>query len=211
MADDATTALPIHPVTGLRALGVTRRGPVWPAIGGSGEGDGNTGDTPTGDGADGTQSAGAAKPEPQGTEQQKATDDEVDWKAKYEETLAHARKHEQRAKDNKTAADELAQIKAAQMTEAEKAEAALKAANETAAAESRKAALLQAVIDHGLTKDDVELLQDVPAEKVDGLAKKLAARTKAAGAGASGAEHNGTQHDLKPTSLRGALAAHYSR
>ncbi|CAM3536443.1 hypothetical protein TSOC111612_01390 [Tsukamurella ocularis] len=211
MADDATTALPIHPVTGLRALGVTRRGPVWPAIGGSGEGDGNTGDTPTGDGADSAQNAGAAKPEPQGAEQQKATDDKVDWKAKYEETLAHARKHEQRAKDNKTAADELAQIKAAQMSEQEKAEAATKAANERAEAAERRAAIRDAVIDHGLTKDDIELLEDVPADKIADRAKKLAARTKAAGAGASGAEHNGTQRDLKPTSLRGALAAHYSR
>lgn len=27
--------LPIHPVTGLQAIGVTRRGPIWPAIGAS--------------------------------------------------------------------------------------------------------------------------------------------------------------------------------
>lgn len=27
--------LPIHPITGLQALGVTRRGPIWPAIGAS--------------------------------------------------------------------------------------------------------------------------------------------------------------------------------
>ncbi|MGZ9829954.1 hypothetical protein ACXYTP_23860 [Tsukamurella ocularis] len=158
-----------------------------------------------------TANDGAAKPEPQGPDQQKATDTEVDWKAKYEETLAHARKHEQRAKDNKTAADELALIKAAQMSEQEKAEAATKAANERAEAAERRAAIRDAVIDHGLTKDDIELLEDVPADKIADRAKKLAARTKAAGAGASGAEHNGTQRDLKPTSLGGALAAHYSR
>ncbi|HWO65355.1 MAG TPA: hypothetical protein VNO31_35505 [Umezawaea sp.] len=40
---DAST-LPIHPTTGLRALAIGRRGPVWPVLGGSGEGDGNTGD-----------------------------------------------------------------------------------------------------------------------------------------------------------------------
>ena len=39
-----STTLPIHPVTGLRALGMTKRGPIWPVIGGNGEGDGNTGD-----------------------------------------------------------------------------------------------------------------------------------------------------------------------
>lgn len=36
-------ALPIHPVTGLRALGIGRRGPIWPQLGGDGTGDGNTG------------------------------------------------------------------------------------------------------------------------------------------------------------------------
>lgn len=29
--------LPIHPVTGLRALGITKRGPIWPVIGGAPE------------------------------------------------------------------------------------------------------------------------------------------------------------------------------
>lgn len=36
--------LPRHPVTGLRALGIGRRGPIWPQLGGDGTGDGNTGD-----------------------------------------------------------------------------------------------------------------------------------------------------------------------
>ncbi|RKT85607.1 hypothetical protein SAMN05421805_12790 [Saccharopolyspora antimicrobica] len=38
--------LPIHPTTGLRALGWTSRGPIWPVLGGNGEGDGDTGDQP---------------------------------------------------------------------------------------------------------------------------------------------------------------------
>ncbi|QDH47610.1 major head protein [Gordonia phage Madeline] len=36
--------LPVHPLTGLRALGMTSRGPIWPQLGGDGNGDGNTGD-----------------------------------------------------------------------------------------------------------------------------------------------------------------------
>jgi HK97 family phage major capsid protein len=39
-----TTELPVHPLTGLRALGMTKRGPIWPVLGGDGNGDGNTGD-----------------------------------------------------------------------------------------------------------------------------------------------------------------------
>src|SRR4051812_5749621 len=40
--------LPKHPVTGLTALGFTKRGPIWPVIGGDGSGDGPTGDQPPG-------------------------------------------------------------------------------------------------------------------------------------------------------------------
>ncbi|MGW6121499.1 phage major capsid protein [Nocardia sp. NPDC055165] len=40
--------LPKHAETGLRALGVTKRGvPIWPVLGGDGTGDGNTGNAPT--------------------------------------------------------------------------------------------------------------------------------------------------------------------
>lgn len=37
-----STDLPVHPTTGLVALGVTSRGPVWPVMGGDGTGDGST-------------------------------------------------------------------------------------------------------------------------------------------------------------------------
>lgn len=48
---------------------------------------------------------------------------QVDWEAKYRETLAHSREWEKRAKDNKAAADELQQLKESQMSEQQKAEA----------------------------------------------------------------------------------------
>lgn len=46
--------------------------------------------------------------------------DEIDWQAKYEAMRQHSRDWEKQAKANKAAADELEQLKAAQMTEAEK-------------------------------------------------------------------------------------------
>ena len=52
----------------------------------------------------------------------------TDWKAKYEAMREHSREWEQRAKANKAAADELEQIKAAQMTEQEKLTARAEAA-----------------------------------------------------------------------------------
>ena len=53
---------PIHPVTGLRALGYTSRGPIWPAIGGSEDHEGGAGDSTPG----GQQDAG--KPGPDGAD-----------------------------------------------------------------------------------------------------------------------------------------------
>ena len=46
---------------------------------------------------------------------------ETDWKAKYESMREHMRDWEKKAKANQSAADELEQLKAAQMTEQEKA------------------------------------------------------------------------------------------
>lgn len=39
--------LPVHPITGLRALGYTSRGPIWPALGGSEDHQGGSGGEPT--------------------------------------------------------------------------------------------------------------------------------------------------------------------
>lgn len=49
-----------------------------------------------------------------------------DWKAKYEETLKEARKHEDRAKANAAAAKELETLKQSSMTEQQKAVEAAK-------------------------------------------------------------------------------------
>lgn len=99
--------LPIHPTTGLRALGYTSRGPVWPALGGSGDGDGGTGDGGN-DGGSGTDADGGSN-----DDSSKPTET-VDWKAK-------AREWEKRAKANSTAAEKLQKIEDAQKTETQKA------------------------------------------------------------------------------------------
>ena len=54
--------------------------------------------------------------------------EETDWKAKYEAMRQHSREWEKKAKDNQAAADELEKLRAAQMTEQEKAVARAEAA-----------------------------------------------------------------------------------
>lgn len=55
------------------------------------------------------------------TQEQAEQTEQVDWQAKYEEMRKHSRDWEKQAKANKTAADELEKLKAAQMSEQEKA------------------------------------------------------------------------------------------
>lgn len=59
-------------------------------------------------------------PEPE-AEAEKPSADEPDWKAEAEKFKALSRKHEQRAKQNASAAKELDELKVAQLTEQEKA------------------------------------------------------------------------------------------
>ena len=60
---------------------------------------------------------------PEEATEQPAEAETVDWQAKYEEMRGHMRDWEKKAKANQSAADELEQLKAAQMTEQEKANA----------------------------------------------------------------------------------------
>ena len=57
-----------------------------------------------------------------------AQESETDWKAKYDEMRNHMRDWEKKAKANQSAADELEKLKAAQMSEQEKANARAEAA-----------------------------------------------------------------------------------
>ncbi|MCA1008993.1 hypothetical protein LCL87_25055 [Rhodococcus hoagii] len=129
-------------------------------------------------------------------------DDETDWKAM-------ARKHERDAKANRAAAVELEKLKQAQMTDAEKQAAAVKATEERAAAAEAKAAVLEAALEHGITdKKDLELLAGLPADKVAPFAKRIAAQK--APAGRSGNPVDGEKPKPKPTTLTGAIGAHYA-
>lgn len=156
--------LPIHPTTGLRALGYTSRGPVWPALGGSGEGDGATGDSGN-DGGSGTDADGGSNGSD--AEQQKAAET-VDWKSM-------AREWEKRAKANSSAAEKLQKIEDAQKSETQKAADAKAAAEaEIAKVPIRVAeALREHLIGiHKIDKEDAELL--LTADNPELLLKQVA-------------------------------------
>ncbi|MFE0036829.1 hypothetical protein [Streptomyces sp. NPDC059015] len=136
-----------HPLathSALDVLGYRRNGaPIYAIAGGNGEGEGGSGPdgqgdageasgSGQGDAGNGNQAPGKDGQQP-GKEPAKGGSGETDWEAKYREALGHSREWEKRAKANSGAADELEKLKAANMTEQEKAVAAAEKAGRTAA------------------------------------------------------------------------------
>lgn len=110
--------------------------------GGNAGGDGDQGGDGGGDGSQAGAAAGGTGGE--------------DWEAKYREAIEHSRKWEARAKENKTAADELTKLKHSQMSEQEKAVAEAEAKGRTAAA-----------ADYGLKLAGAEFRAAVAAAGID--------------------------------------------
>ena len=136
-----TTTLPTHPRTGIRAIGWSRRGPIWPVMGGSEDGGHPAEGGESGEGSEGTPVDG------------KPTETVEFWKGK-------SRDWEKRAKEGAKAATELAQIKDAQKSDAEKA------ADKLAAAQAEVDAIPAKVADalrehlvslHSIAADQAEL------------------------------------------------------
>ncbi|AYF29303.1 hypothetical protein CSH63_17895 [Micromonospora tulbaghiae] len=153
-----TQHAPVHPFTGLTAIGFRRNGdPIWPVRGGSGEGEGGTGGT--GGGNEGGQGQ-----EGEGGEQKP----EIDWKAK-------AREWERKSKANADAAKRLAEIEEANKTEAEKVAERLAKAEQTAREAEAKTLRREVALEHHLSGDDAALLDAITDEAaMRRLAERLA-------------------------------------
>lgn len=109
---------------------------------------------------------GEPAPEPQPTP-------EVDWKAK-------AREWERRAKENKSAADELATIRESQKSEAQKAADRLAEAERKAADAEARAVRRDVALDFKLSKEDAALLDSITDEDaMRALAGRLARDSEA--------------------------------
>lgn len=136
-------------------LGYRRNGqPIYVIAGGSSEGAaGSTSEQPPA-GDSGPSGQPPAPPAPatgdQGGQPSGPPGEETDWKAR-------AREWERRAKDNKTAADELAALKASQMSDQEKAVAAAEKQGRTAAAAEYGAKLAAAQFETAVARAGIDL------------------------------------------------------
>jgi len=129
-------------------LGRRRNGsPIYAIAGGNGEGEGGSGTIPPAPGGGApTPPAPPAPPAPTPP----AGGAEPDWKAE-------ARKWENRAKENKDAADELEKLKAANMSEQEKAVKAAKDEGRTAALAEAAPRIAQARLEAAAARAGVDL------------------------------------------------------
>ena len=113
--------------------------------------------------------------EPTQTNQTTEPTEPVNWEAKYRDAIAHSREWEKRAKDNKAAADELAALKEAQLSETEKltrrAEKAEKALADMKAREQASAWRTTAAAKYNVPAD---MLTATSEDDIDAQAKALA-------------------------------------
>ena len=106
---------------------------------------------------------------------------------------------------------ELEKIKASKRTAEEKAAKEAADAKADAEAARAEAARERAARKYGLSDEDLDFLEGVPADKFDAKAKALSERIKAAApAGKSGLPAGGAKEKTKSTTLSGSIAAHYS-
>jgi hypothetical protein len=115
-----------------------------------------------------TENAGTADPEQTNAEQHADT---TDWKAK-------AREWEKRAKENKSAADELVALKQAQMSEAERTAARLAELEREAQTARSEALRYRVATRYGISDEDAELfLTATDEDTLERQAKALAERS----------------------------------
>lgn len=127
--------LPIHPRTGLQALGLTRSGrPIWPVLGGAPDDGGSGGDS--GAGSSGGAGSGGAGGQGGGSGSDGSSGEQTvaDLQRQVDEWKGHSRRHEARAKENADKAKKYDEQQAASASETEKA---VKAAQDETAKQVR--------------------------------------------------------------------------
>lgn len=188
------TTLPIHPRTGLRALGMTSRGPVWPVMGGDGTGDGGDGQggnagpgQPGQLGGDGGQGGGH---QPGG----QRTFTQAELEAIIGDRLARERAKYGDYDDLKSKASELDKIREAEKTDLEKLQGAHEETLGKLARVEHDLRITRAAARHGLSEEAAAFLHGETDEEVEEAAKKLAALTNPAGNAGGGTNDGGANH-----------------
>lgn len=185
--------LPLHPRTGLTALGVLPSGKVvWPAMGGDGTGNGGDGQ---GGNANGGQPAGGDGGQGGGGNQNAGGGGERTFTQSELEAIIGDRLARERGKyadydDLKGKASELDKIREAEKTDLEKLQGQYEELLGKAARTEQALRISRAASKHGLSAEAAAFLHGETDEEVEAAAEKLAALTNPTG-GAGGGTNNG--------------------
>lgn len=183
--------LPTHPFTGLRAIGVLPSGrPVWPVLGGSGEGEGAPGEGGQGGGDGGQNSGGENRPLSQ-----------ADVDRIVQQRLAREREKFADYDDVKAKAAELDKIREAEKTDLEKLQGQYEELLGKHSQTEHRLRITRAAAKHGLSEDAAAFLHGETDEEVDAAAAKLAALTSAA---TNGGESDGGHRRPDPSQGQGS-------
>ena len=185
--------LPIHPRTGLTALGILPSGKVvWPVMGGDGTGTGgdgqggnaNGGQGPGGDGGQG----GGGNQNAGGGGERTFTQSELE--AIIGDRLARERGKYADYDDLKGKAEKYDEYQASQQTDLEKLQGQYEELLGKAARTEQALRISRAASKHGLSAEAAAFLSGETDEEVEAAAEKLAALTNPTG-GAGGGTNNG--------------------
>lgn len=185
--------LPIHPRTGLTALGILPSGKiVWPAMGGDGTGDGGDGQGGNanggqGPGGDGGQGGGGNQNAGGGGER---TFSQSELEAIIGDRLARERSKYADYADVKAKAEELDKLREAEKTDLEKLQGQYEELLGKHSKAEHELRITRAASKHGLSAEAAAFLSGETDEEVEAAAEKLAALTNPTG-GAGGGTNNG--------------------
>ena len=140
------------------------------------------------------------KPQPPARASEKPADEGPDWKAE-------ARKWEQRAKENSTAAARLAELEDAQKSETQRAQDAQAAAEKRLAEAEARVTRRDVALEHSLSREDAALLDDLTDEDaMRRLAVRLAAAAEAQAGPRTPRPNPAQREDAPPADNKDATA-----
>lgn len=138
--------------------------------------------------------------------------EEIDYKAKYEETLRHSRTWETRAKENSDKAKKFDEAETAKLSEIEREKKRAEEAEQKSAVQAAELLQLRVANENGITKEERALLTGATEEVLTAqVAAILGLRAPStASAQAAGITGGGKPTATAPASMEAALTAHFA-
>lgn len=142
---------------------------------------------------------------------QESSEPDVDYKAKFEETLRESRKWESRAKENVEKAKQLDELQESQKTEQEKLNERLTAAEKAANEKAAELLRYQVGVKHGFNEQQLKLLSGASEDELEEKAAAILSLSQGKPSTPKPDPSVGPKATLRPTTIKGAIDAFYHK